>query len=62
MNPRNTRTSAGNNLFVPRVNKHVFTQSVQYNGAKIWNSLPEHFKADIENLDAFKSLARRHFS
>ena len=61
INTRQTRGTAGNNLHVPRVNKSVFQQSLQFNGAMIWNSLPENIKI-IDRLDTFKTLAKKHFS
>lgn len=61
INTRQTRNAAANNLYVPKVNKHVFKQSLQYNGAMIWNSLPDNFKTTTD-LDTFKSLVRKQFS
>ncbi len=60
LNPRSTRGAAGNNLYVPKINKCVFSQSLAYNGAKIWNSLPCCVKG-ANTLEAFKSLAKKHF-
>ena len=45
----NTRLSSQNTLCVPRVNKHVFSQSIQVNGPRIWNSLPP----EIRNTDSY---------
>ena len=45
-------------LIVPRVNQtHYGPRSIRYEGAKIWNHLPNSIKSD-ENLDAFKRLIK----
>ncbi len=61
MNPRPTRLATTNNLYVPRSNKSVFKQSLQYNGSVLWNNLPENLRA-ISEFDIFKTFARKHFS
>lgn len=54
----NTRATAQNILCVPKVNKHIFSQSIQYNGPRIWNSLPVEVR-NAESLISFKSLLKR---
>ena len=45
-------------LIVPRVNQtHYGLRSIRYEGAKIWNHLPNSIKS-AENLDAFKRLIK----
>ena len=45
-------------LIVPRVNKTRYgLRSIRYEGAKIWNHLPNSIKS-AENLDAFKRLIK----
>ena len=45
-------------LIVPRVNQTRFgLRSIRYEGAKIWNHLPNSIKS-AENLDAFKRLIK----
>lgn len=61
VNSRLTRHSAENNLYVPKISKNLYSQSLHYNGAKIWNSLPSHFKV-VTSLDTFKRMAKEHFS
>ncbi len=56
---RQTRSSSTNNLYVPRVNKHVFNQSLQVAGARVWNSLPVDLR-NITNFNAFKYRLKKH--
>ncbi len=60
INTRSTRLSDTNSLYVPRVNKKVFGQSVQYNGPIVWNALPQTLR-DINDFNKFKVLAKKHF-
>jgi hypothetical protein len=61
INIRSTRNTAGNNLYVPQINKCVFGQSLQYNGARIWNELPDNVK-NANTLSAFKRLSKLCFT
>ena len=46
------------NIKVPRVNQTTFgTRSIRYEGAKIWNHLPNSLKS-AETLEIFKSLIK----
>ena len=46
------------NLMVPRVNQTKFgLKSIQYEGAKLWNHLPNSIKS-AENLESFKKLIK----
>ena len=58
---RVTRLSDSSNLVTPRAHRHMFLQSLQYNGPLIWNSLPEHLKT-VDDFNHFKALAKKHFS
>ena len=51
---RPTRSADNGNLYIPRVNRQVFTQSIQYNGAKIWNELPR----EVRTLPALHTFKR----
>ena len=49
---------SSNDLVVPRVNQTTFRlRSVRYEGAVMWNHLPEHIKT-AENIATFKKLIR----
>ena len=55
-----SRYSSGRSLdlIVPKVNQTRYgLKSIQYEGAKIWNHLPNSIKS-TENLDAFKRLIK----
>ncbi len=54
-----TRSAVSSNLYVPRVNKAIFSQSLQVNGPKVWNSLPSHIQMS-SSLDSFKCNLKRH--
>ena len=45
INRYSTRSTSTNELFVPRVKKSIFMRSLQYNGAKLWNSLPQSLRS-----------------
>ncbi len=49
-----TRSTTTDKLNVPRVKKQVFTQSLQFNGAKLWNSLPQSLRS-ATSLGVFKN-------
>ena len=50
----NTRSTVHKILCVLKVNRHIFSQSIQYNGPRIWNSLPIELHT-AESLNIFKS-------
>ena len=56
-----TRAASNGNLYVPRLYKSIFGKSLTYNGPRIWNKLPLHFR-NAPDIDSFKTLAKRHFS
>ena len=56
-----TRSFGRDDLSVPLVNKQSYTQSLQYNGANLWNSLPPNLR-QIESLNTFKIQLRKHLS
>ena len=58
INSRLTRSAATDNLSVPRIHKQVYSQSIQFNGARIWNSLPENIRC-APNLNVFKMLLKK---
>lgn len=60
INLRPTRNTAQNRLYVPKIRKSVYSQSLQYNGAKTWNDLPLTIR-NSKTLDTFKRLAKAHF-
>ena len=53
-----TRSVVTDQLSVPKVNKHMFTQSLQYNGPKLWNTLP-HSLRSADTLGIFKCGCRK---
>lgn len=55
---RQTRSTTSNNLFVPGINKQVYSHSLQYNGSKIWNNLTGAAK-EAQSLNVFKCIARQ---
>ncbi len=59
LNVCNTRSTSSNDLFVPRINKHVFTQALQVTGPKMWNSIPTTIRSST-SLDMFKFKLKRH--
>ena len=56
---RTTRSTARNDLYVPPVNRKLFCQSLQYTGAKLWNSLPINLRT-IDSLPVFKHKLKQH--
>ena len=45
-------------LKVPRVNQTTYgSRSIRFEGAKLWNHLPEHIKS-VENLSILKNLIK----
>ena len=51
-------TRRPNNIKVPRVNQTTFgTRSIRYEGAKIWNHLPNSLKS-ADTLEIYKSLIK----
>ena len=55
-----TRSTTTDELHVPRANKQLFTQSLQYNGAKLWNLLPQSLRS-ANSLGVFKHGCRNFF-
>ena len=53
-----TRSATSNNLFIPGINKQVYSHSLQYNGSKIWNGLSSTAK-DAHSLNVFKCVSRK---
>ena len=47
------RSSAKENLFVPRPNSNFMKRTVHYSGTILWNSLPPNLKL-IQDIDLFK--------
>ena len=52
-----TRSASTDNLNVPRVKKHVFSQSLKYNGPMLWNSLSQSLRSAC-SLGVFKHNCR----
>ena len=52
-NERPTRSAFTNNLYIPKVNKTLFRQSLLVNGPVIWNSLPNAIQ-EARTLNVFK--------
>ena len=62
VNMYNTRSVDSNNLVIPMVIKEKFKNSLQYNGAKVWNNLTTELKC-ASSLKAFKRLYKNiHFT
>lgn len=57
LNDRVTRSSEVGDMYVPRVCKQIFKQSIQYNGAKEWNNLPTSLR-NVPTLYSFKKALR----
>ncbi len=53
----NTRSTVQNILCVPKINKQIFSQSIQFNGPRMWNSLPLEIR-NAQSLIPFKSLLK----
>ena len=60
VNTYNTRSSSTLEVLVPTVNRSVFKKSFSYNGAIIWNSLPD-FIRRADSLQSFKLLYKRFY-
>ena len=56
----NTRSSTTLEVLVPSVNRSVFKKSFAYNGATIWNSLPD-FIRRADSLQCFKDSYKRFY-
>ena len=50
---RNTRSTANNNLYIPRQRIEKFRESLQYAGPVLFNGLPNYVKDSI-TLSSFK--------
>ncbi len=48
-----TRSTCTSQLHIPRVRKQVFKQSLQFNGPRLWNTLPEMVRSSC-SLSVFK--------
>ena len=53
----NTRSVSDNTLIIPKVNKHVFSQSIQVCGPRTWNILPSEVR-NSNSLCLFKTSLR----
>ena len=60
VNVYNTRATNGLNVLVPHPEKDIFKRSFLYNGAILWNSLPEFLK-ESESVHDFKSKYKVHY-
>ena len=56
---RNTRSAEIGDLYVPTTVKHVYQQSIQYNGAKMWNALPQRVR-NSSTLPDFKMSLKKY--
>ena len=52
---RDTRHSTGHKLYVPKPRLELTKKSFIYNGAMLWNSLPDHVRY-APGLECFKTL------
>jgi len=50
----NTRSASDNTLTIPKVNKHVFSQSIQVSGPRTWNRVPSEVRTS-NSLCSFKT-------
>ena len=55
-----TRSSRSLDVLVPTVNKSVFKKSFSYNGAVVWNSIPNVIRKS-EDLPSFKMKYRQFY-
>ena len=53
VNERITRNTEANNLYIPRANINLFKESLQFNGASIWNRLECNLRSS-DNVQCFK--------
>ena len=60
INHYSTRYATGNNIHVPFPKKSIFKRSFMYEGACIFNSLPDFLK-DCDNVYDFKCQYKSHF-
>ena len=56
-----TRSVNNMNVYLPRVNKEPYKNSLMYVGGLLWNDLPTNVK-DAPDIDTFKTSYKRHFS
>ena len=54
-------TNSRNNLYVPRPKFDLFTTSISFAGASLWNSLPQNIKSCI-SLPCFKRNLHKYMS
>ena len=60
INRYNTRSSNTLDVVVPAVSKAIFQKSFAFNGAIVWNSLPD-FIRRADNINHFKILYKRFY-
>ena len=60
VNERQTRNTEANNLYIPRANLNMFKESLQYNGAVLWNKLYPELR-NSETLLNFKKEYKVHY-
>ena len=60
VNNYNTRSSNSLDVLVPAVNREIFRKSFAFNGARIWNSLPD-FIRRAGSVAQFKTFYKRFY-
>ena len=60
VSPYNTRRANSLDVIVPTVNKSIFKRSLSYNGAIIWNSIPDSIR-NADDLQSFKLKYKRFY-
>ena len=60
VNLYNTRSTNTLDVIVPTVNNNVFKKSLAYNGARVWNALPD-FVRRANNIPHFKNLYKNFY-
>ena len=60
VNNYNTRSANSLDVLVPAINRNILKKSFAYNGASIWNSLPD-FIRRAEDVLHFKTMYRRFY-
>ena len=60
INNYNTRSSHSIDVLVPEVKRSIFKQSFAFNGACIWNSIPD-FIRRADDILQFKTMYKRFY-
>ena len=56
---RHTRAAVSSSLYIPRVKKSMYSQSMYVKGPTVWNSLPSHIQ-QCTSLESFKFNLKKY--